>query len=88
MVGERYLEANYINHFLFATKTLYTRNSFTGFFVLWACYNSDMTSTPKYEEDNWMRFTDESTEINDEIEEEDDVDDLDIPSWANVTAEL
>ena len=46
-----------------------------------------MSSTPKYEEDNWMRFTDESTEMNDEIEDEDDVDDLDIPSWANVTAE-
>ena len=47
-----------------------------------------MSSTPKYEEDNWMRFTDDSTEMNEEIEEEDDVDDLDIPSWANVTAEL
>jgi len=46
-----------------------------------------MSSTPKYEEDNWMRFTDDSTEMNEEIEDEDDVDDLDIPSWANVTAE-
>ena len=36
-----------------------------------------MSSTPKYEEDNWMRFTDDSTEMNDEIEEEDDVDDQD-----------
>jgi len=37
----------------------------------------EMSSTPKYEDNNWMRFTDDSTEINEEIEDEEDVDDLD-----------
>jgi len=47
-----------------------------------------MSSTPKYEEDNWMRFDgDHGTASPDDFEMEDDVDDLDIPSWANVTAE-
>jgi len=43
-----------------------------------------MSSTPQYDEDkggNWMRFTDDSTEMNDEIEEEDDVDDLDTAQY-------
>ena len=40
-----------------------------------------MSSTPKYDEDNWMRFTDDSTEMNDEIEEEDDVDDQDTGTY-------
>jgi len=46
-----------------------------------------MSSTPQYDEDkggNWMRFTDDSTEINGELdldEEEDDVDDLDTAQY-------
>ena len=41
----------------------------------------EMSSTPKYEDNNWMRFTDDSTEMNEDVENEDDVDDLDTGTY-------
>lgn len=40
-----------------------------------------MSSTPKYEDDNWTRFIDDSTEINEEVEDEEDIDDLDTGTY-------
>ena len=55
------------------------------FFCILTCYNIDMTSTAD-QFDAWFD-DDHGTASPDDFEMEDDVDDLDIPSWANVTAE-